>query len=83
MVQRLVAGSVPGLAADAVSVIEVAEPPAVAQGRTLTRIGPITVTRRSAWMLQTVLAAGLVVQIALALVLVTMLRRTRRTAKRA
>ncbi len=78
-VQRLVAGAVPGLTAEHVSVVMTALPaPAKAPDRELARFGPITVTRASLLPLRAVIAGAVLLNLLLIGLLVFMWSRMRR-----
>jgi hypothetical protein len=78
-VQRLVAGAVPGLTADQVSVVMTALPaPTKASDRELARFGPITVTRASMTPLRALVAGVAVLNILLLGLLLALWTRMRR-----
>jgi type III secretory pathway lipoprotein EscJ len=78
-VQRLVAGAVPGLAADQVSVVMTAVPaPTKAADRELARFGPITVTRSSMTPLRLLVAGVALLNILLLGLLLALWMRMRR-----
>ncbi len=80
-VQRLVAGAVPGLAPDHVSVVETpASPPSHLPGHTLSRFGPITVTRASMLPLRLIIGGAVLLNVLLLGLLVFVWGRGRRTA---
>ncbi len=80
-VQRLVAGAVPGLDPDHVSVVETqSATPARPAGRELSRLGPITVTRASMLPLRLIVGGAVLLNVLLLGLLVFVWGRGRRTA---
>jgi type III secretion system YscJ/HrcJ family lipoprotein len=79
-IQRLVAGAVPGLSAEQVSVvIAAATTPPKAADRELARFGPITVTRASLISLRVVVVAAALLNVILLGLLLALWTRVRRT----
>lgn len=79
-VQSLVAGAVPGLSADKVSVVVLASPPgARPPERELSRLGPISVTRGSIGALRLVVATVVLLNVALIALLLALWAKVRRT----
>jgi type III secretion protein J len=79
-VQRLVAGAVPGLAAEQVSVVMLPVPPHPRTAeRQLARLGPLTVTHASLFALRTMVGVAVLVSAALLACVVGLLLRLRRT----
>ncbi len=79
-IQRLVAGAVPGLSPDSVSVVMTSTPaPARAPARELARLGPLTVTRSSMTPLRAMIAVAILSNLALLACLALLWTRVRRT----
>jgi type III secretion protein J len=79
-VQRLVAGAIPGLAAEQVSVVTTAVPPRAANAAPpLASFGPITVTRSSLLPLRLLVAAAALLNLVLIAVVLLLYKRVRRT----
>jgi type III secretion protein J len=79
-VQRLVAGAVPGLSADNVSIVmAVAPAPGRSPARELSRLGPVTVTRSSMAPLRGMIAVAVLSNVVLLGCLLLLWARVRRT----
>ena len=79
-IQKLVAGAVPGLSADAVTVVASPAPPGVRLAdRELRRVGPITVTRASLSPLRAVAAGAVLLNLALLVAVLWLWSKVRRT----
>jgi type III secretion protein J len=79
-IQRLVAGAVPGLAAEAVSVVSSPAPHSARPvERELRRVGPITVTRSSLSPLRAVAAGAVLLNLALLVAVLMLWSKVRRT----
>jgi type III secretion protein J len=79
-VQRLVAGAVPGLAAENVSIVmTVAPAPGRSPSRELSRLGPLTVTRSSMTPLRGMIAVAVLLNVVLLGCLALLWNRLRRT----
>jgi type III secretion protein J len=81
-VQRLVAGAVPGLAAEQVTVVMLPAPPRVRPSeRQLARLGPLTVTRSSLVGLRTLVGVAVLVNTALLACVLALWSRLRRAER--
>jgi type III secretion protein J len=79
-IQKLVAGAVPGLDAEAVSVVSSPAPPSARPAdRELQRVGPITVTRASLSPLRAVAAGAVLLNLALLAAVLLLWSKVRRT----
>jgi type III secretory pathway lipoprotein EscJ len=79
-IQRLVAGAVPGLEAEAVSVVSSPAPHSARPlDRELRRVGPITVTRASLSPLRAVAAGAVLLNLALLAAVLMLWTKVRRT----
>jgi len=81
-VQRLVAGAVPGLAAEQVTVVMLPAPPRPRPAeRQLSRLGPLTVTRSSLVGLRALVGVAVLVNAALLACVLALWSRLRRTER--
>src|SRR5690606_27921223 len=76
--RALVAGAVQGMDPAQVAILQLPSEATGASPTPLVALGPITVTEGSAWALKAILAGSLALHVLLALVLLAVLRRTRR-----